>query len=51
MKEDVALYQEIGCLACLSKPVQKPLFYQTLAHYLGTASTEKQQYAGGRKDV
>ena len=36
MKEEVALYAEIGCVACLSKPVQKPLFYQTLAEYLGT---------------
>jgi CheY-like chemotaxis protein len=36
MKEDVAIYQDIGCVACLSKPVQKALFYQTLAQYLGT---------------
>ena len=38
MKEEVALYEEIGCVACLSKPVQKPLFYQTLAEYLGTGT-------------
>jgi signal transduction histidine kinase/CheY-like chemotaxis protein len=36
MTEDIALYQEIGCVACLRKPVQKALFYQTLARYLGT---------------
>ena len=50
MKEDVALYQEIGCAACLSKPVQKPLFYQTLAHYLGNGEKDKQS-TGGRKDA
>ena len=43
MKEDVMLYQQIGCVACLSKPVQKPLFYQTLAHYLGTGELIEQQ--------
>ena len=43
MKEDVTLYQEIGCAACLSKPVQKSLFYQTLAHYLGTGKLIDQQ--------
>ena len=51
MKEDVALYQEIGCAACLSKPVQKPLFYQTLAHYLGSGILEQQNTIGGRQDV
>jgi signal transduction histidine kinase/CheY-like chemotaxis protein len=36
MKEEVALYNKIGCKACLSKPVQRDLFYQTLQQYLGT---------------
>src|SRR5690606_24444545 len=46
MKEEVALYAEIGCVACLSKPVQKPLFYQTLAEYLGTGKLIEQQVPG-----
>ena len=35
MKEEVVLYGEIGCDTCLSKPVNRPLFYQTLQRYLG----------------
>ncbi len=45
MKEEVSRYQQIGCDACLSKPVQKTLFYQTLNDYLGTGNTISHQKA------
>jgi PAS domain S-box-containing protein len=43
MKEEVALYKEISCEACLSKPVQKALFYETLQKYLGTGKVIEHQ--------
>jgi hypothetical protein len=52
MKEDVARYQEIGCVSCLSKPVDKTLFYQTLAQYLGTSTKYHEQTdTGDHRDV
>ena len=39
MREDVIRYQEIGCASCLSKPIQKEMFYETLNTYLGTGET------------
>ncbi len=39
MKEEVARYAEIGCDSCLSKPIEKEKFYQTLDSYLGTGET------------
>jgi PAS domain S-box-containing protein len=37
MKEEVEHYKAIGCDGCLGKPVDRPLFYKTLAQYIGCA--------------
>ena len=43
MRDDLIRYQEIGCAACLSKPIQKQMFYQTLSKYLGTGESHQPQ--------
>ncbi|MFT6905124.1 MAG: PAS domain S-box-containing protein [Oleiphilaceae bacterium] len=37
MKEEVEHYKAIGCDGCMGKPVDRPLFYKTLAKYIGRA--------------
>ncbi len=36
MAEDLQEYQEVGCVECLSKPVDKARFYTVLSRYLKT---------------
>ncbi|MFT6905120.1 MAG: PAS domain S-box-containing protein [Oleiphilaceae bacterium] len=43
MKEEVALYKEIGCDLCLGKPVDRALFYRTLQGFIGTGESVTQE--------